>query len=135
MISKYRIILYISLLVGAYFAGMSQSKEVIKRELKIVQKEVIIDRDVIRYITHKDGTKEIIVDKSKEVSKAKEIKLIEQIPVDRKWLLGLSADVSKDFKLKPNYVLSVDHKVMKDLYIGVYYSTDHAFGVSLRVSF
>jgi len=134
-ISKSKIIALIIALALAYYAGLSSNNEVIKREVLEIEKEIIVNRDVVRYIEHPDGRKETIVDNSTRRSTSREIKLIEQIPVNRRWLIGLSANLDSGLKLMPEYTLSVDYKLFKDVYIGASYGTDSVIGIGVKISF
>lgn len=112
-------------LVAAYFAGSHYGSSV-KTEIREVEKEVIKRTYIVR--DNADGSKETIYieEERKEISRD-----VKKTPIKKDWIVGLSTKLP----FQETYTLSVDRRIIGNIYVGGYGSTDAEFGVSLRLLF
>lgn len=50
-----------------------------------------------------------------------------------KYLIGMGIDVKKDLTLLPNFLYTLDVKVAKDTYIGIYNVSPQNYGVRITI--
>ena len=104
-------------------------KRVITKTKEVIKLVEVIDRDIV--IVEKDGKKvtkikerqKRRVDKDKQNSR-------EVIPVKKDWLVGVSRSLNDD-----QYTGQVYRRVLFDLHVGFYASTEGEFGVGLIYQF
>jgi hypothetical protein len=104
------------------YTKKEQNRE--KEETKIVEK--IIERP---------GKEKIIYRTIRERTDKRTKKQTEIVTKSPDWLVGVSADSDAILGRGGSYTISLDRKVLGDLYMGVYGSTDNQVGLSLRYSF
>jgi hypothetical protein len=120
-----KILLYIIFSVGAfkygeYLGGKNvQVKEVVK-----VQERV---RTRTKVIEHPDGTKITTIDEKKDTDS---VSLKETKPSLNIWSVGIS--YAPPLGQREVYTLSVDRRILGDIWLGVYGRTDREFGVRAR---
>ena len=122
------IVLFVGLTSTAqYFFG---PKRVITKTKEVVKIVEVIDRD-IEIIETKDGTKVTkIKERSKKSSESTKLNSREVIPLDKKWLIGVSTSLTDQ-----EYRLDISRRIIGGIYVGAYASTEKEFGVSVSLNF
>lgn len=118
----------------SYYAGYTSTKEVVKRELEIVEVDKWKTRKIIKYITRPDGTKEEIHEDIKEVDKSKKT-VDKKVFNNRKWLVSLSAPQDAFKTPNPRYTLSLSRSVSQNLYMGLFVDTHKSYGLTMGFRF
>lgn len=123
--------------VSAFWYGKNSVKPEIRTE---VQEKEVVKRDivtVIREILNPDGTKEVvttITDNTKETKKSSSQTVATDIKVAKDWAIGLNVKSSSLLE-KPDYVLSIDRRVLGPFSATISASTDKQFGLGLKMEF
>ena len=128
---------YAAILVAlglSYYAGYTSKHEVVKRELEIVEVDKWKTRNIVKYITRPDGTKEEIHEDITEVDRTKKKKEL-TVANNRKWLVSLSAPRDAFSTPNPRYTLSLARRVSQNVYMGLYVDTEKSVGVTLGFRF
>jgi len=114
-----------SFAIGYKVADMNQ--EVVTK-VKI-QKHIVIQERIVKT----PGGKEIITRTIRDDSRMDSIQISKN--VKQNWIVGVSAGPDRlDFS-DPTWTLSIDRRVLSDLYIGVYGRSDGEVGVSIKYTF
>lgn len=120
------------LLVGAYQYGKSQAKVITetKEVEKVVEKRNVIT--VTKEVTKPDGTKEkttVVEDKTQTSS------VVEKSASTKKpdWFVAAGAAVGID--IKPVYMVEANRRVLGDVFVGVYGTTDKQVGLKVGLEF
>jgi len=110
----------------------------VKKEIEYITVEKIIER--VRVVTvikeHPDGSKEttIIEDSETNTDRDSHYKEI-TTPVDKKWIVSLSAGPLRNLALNPTYTLGIQRRIIWGAYMGAYVRTDREIGISLAYNF
>jgi len=137
-LKKVKIALITASCVISYLAGAYLGKKTLK-EIEIVEVEKVQVREravtVIKELP--DGTKTTTIKTIKDTDTVNNKQLkSKETPVENKWsvwaAMGSRLD---DWKTGPKYRVGVDRRLMGDIWLGAYGSTDKEIGIKLRFDF
>lgn len=80
-----------------------------------------------------DGTKETIIIENRIIDRLKV--RTKEIPVGKKWLIGVSGGLPRGAIHGVAYTLSVQRRILWGAYMGLYMRSDKELGVSLSYNF
>lgn len=120
---------FIGLGLGSYLFPRVQ-KEVVEVEKEVIKKDV---RTIIKEVIKKDGTKEVetvIIDNTKETKQSKSTETV----LKPDWHANVG--VSHSFKEKDMvYSLTVERRIVGDLFVGATVNSEKTVGVTLGLEF
>ncbi|MCK5605115.1 hypothetical protein KAR91_24710 [Candidatus Pacearchaeota archaeon] len=118
----------------SFTIGYYTTDDYVKTEVKYVEKEVIVNRDIVKHIVKSDGTKITIIDKTNSSSIDKSLVYKQEISIKKKWQLGLESKID-GLSLTPDYSLSIYRNLSKNLSIGASYGSKNKISIGFRIRF
>ena len=138
---KKKIIIFSIISALSFLLGQHVGNKVAESQEKIHQEEIAKLKESVRIetriIVKKDGTQEtvIIEEREKEETNSNVLKSEKKISFKKQWSVGLSAGGSGLFRGDPIYTLSVDRRVLGELFVGLYGRSDKELGLNLKYQF
>lgn len=131
-INKYYVYALVAAVIyaGGYYQGTGDKEVVVKEKIKYV-----VDENIKEVITERpDGTKvterETVRREQGESDKTSVTK-----PVSDKWRVAVMGSFEADKEADSVYTLSVQRRLLPNLYAGFYGRTDEEVGISIGFSF